>query len=128
MMPFLFVWRMSSYCFIISAASSGFCTFSASSFKSSISTALLMVMDSITLLWTLCLLAVCRFSPQLKTKKSRYTKYLKHSSQTKMRLHWAQNTSFSTWLRVVKVLYHKHFRKIVFQIKLMSKTIFKKLN
>ena len=48
--PFLFARRISSYCFIISAASSGFCTFLASLFKSSISTTLLMVMDSLNCL------------------------------------------------------------------------------
>ena len=127
MMPFLFVRRISSYCFIMFAASSGFSTFSASSFKSSI---------SMTLLWTqmlfdfifvkrLCLLAVFRVSPLLKRKNNRYTKNIKHSLQTKMQLRWTQNTSFSRWLRVVKVLRHRQFRKTVFQIYLISKKILK---
>ena len=74
----------------------------------------------------LCHLAVFRVSPQLETKNNRYTINLKHPLQTKMWLCWAQNTSFSTWLRVVKVLRHQHFRKTVFQINLISKNkIFK---
>ena len=58
---------------------------------------------------------------QLKTKNNRYTINLKHLLQTKMRPCWAQNTSFSTWLRVIKILYHKHFCKTVFQINRISK-------
>ena len=75
----------------------------------------------------LCLLAVLRVSPQLNIKNNRYTKNLKHSLQTKMRLRWAQNTPFSIRLRDVKVLRQRHFRKTVFQIKLMSKKVLKKL-
>ena len=48
MMPFLFIRRICSYFFIISAASLGFTAFSAPSFSSSISTALFIVMDSIS--------------------------------------------------------------------------------
>ena len=47
-MPFLFVRRIFSYCFMISASSSGFSTFSAFSFSSSVSTTSLMVMESIS--------------------------------------------------------------------------------
>ena len=55
------------------------------------------------------------FSP-LKTKQ--YSINLKQPLQTKTRLCWAQNSSLSTWLRV---LYHKHFCKTVFQINLIIK-------
>ena len=59
------------------------------------------------------------FSP-LKTKNNQYTINLKHPLQIKMQLRSAQSASFSTWLRVVKVLYRKHFCKPVFQMNLIS--------
>ena len=64
---------------------------------------------------------------QLKTKSNQYNINVNYSLQTKTRLCWAQNMSFSTWLRVVKVLYHKHFWKTVFRINLISKKNLKKL-
>ena len=126
-MPFLFVRTISWYCFIIFPATSGFSTFSASSFSSSVSMTLLIVIDLI-FVKTLCLLGVSRVSPQLKTKNNRYTKNPKHSFQTKMRIRWAQSKSFWTWLMVVKVLCHRHrlrHRKIVFQINRIRKKILK---
>ena len=48
MMPFFFVRIISSYCFMISAASSGFSALWAFSFNSSISITLLMVMECIS--------------------------------------------------------------------------------
>ena len=63
----------------------------------------------------LCLPGVFRTSPQLKTKTNQYTINLKYPLKTKMQLRWAQSASFSTWLRVVKVLYHKHFWKLFFR-------------
>ena len=73
-MPF-FVRRISSYCLIISAASSGFCTFSASLFRLSTSIALLMIMDSINCFLISSMLrrsfvfsTVFRVSPHLKQK------------------------------------------------------------
>ena len=113
---FRFGRRICSYCFIISAVSSGFFTSSATSISSSISTAFLIVAN--------CFLI--RVSSQVKIKNNHYSKNLKHSLQTKMRLLWAQNMFFSTWLRVVKVLCHRHFGQTVFPIKLMSKRIFER--
>ena len=126
MMPFLFVWRISLYCFIMFAASSGFSTFSAGSFKSSISTELLMVMDSVSCFLISSLLRRFVFwlfsvSQKLKIKNNCYNINLKHPLQTKMQLHWAQRMFFSIWLRVVKVLRCQHFRKTFCQINLISK-------
>ena len=66
------------------------------------------------------------FSP-LKTKNNQYTINLKHPLQIKMQLSWAQSAPFSTWLRVVKVIRRRHFRKTVFQINLSKKNLKKLL-
>ena len=68
---------------------------------------------------SLCLLDVYR-AFQLKTKNNQCTINLKHPLQV-TRLCWAQSTSFSMRLKVIKILYHKHFCKTVFQINLISK-------
>ena len=69
---------------------------------------------------SLRLLYVFRTFPPLKTKNNQYTINLKHPLTTKMQLRWAQNASFSTQLRVKKVLYYK-LLQTVFQINLISK-------
>ena len=128
--PFLFVWRISSYSLMISAASSGFCTFSAFSFSSTVSIVSLLTGNlsaAVLLLLHWVASSSSHFqSLSTKNKNNQYTINLKHLLQTKTRLCWAQNTSFSTWLRVIKVLlpqasYHKHFFKTIFQINLISK-------
>ena len=62
---YFFVWMISSYCFMIAAASSGFSTFSSFPFNSSDSIISLMVMESIScfLIYSLlCLLVFFVFS------------------------------------------------------------------
>ena len=68
---------------------------------------------------SLCLLDVYR-AFQLKTKNNQCTINLKHPLQV-TRLCWAQSTSFSMRLKVIKILYQKHFCKTAFQINLISK-------
>ena len=121
---FPFRTNISSYSLMILAASPYLSTFLALSFSSSVSIVSLLMSESISSCSTSsllsCLIFLISFSP-LKTKNNQYTINLKHPLQTKMQLCWAQNTSILISLKVVKVLYHKHFFKTVFQIKLISK-------
>ena len=126
--PFLFVRRISSY----SLMTLGFIHFFGS-FVQLFCFSCVAVRERIYqlllyffLVESLRLLQVFR-TFQLKTKDNQYTINLKHPLQAKTRLCWEQNTSFSTWLRVVKVLYHEHFCKTVFQIILISKKNLKKV-
>ena len=100
MMAFLFVRRICSCSFIISAA---FWV----SLLSQLDRLVLLVRRCVDcygvsqLLFdfifvkTLCLLAVFRVSPQLKTKNNRYIINLKYPLQTKIQLCWTQNAFFS---------------------------------
>ena len=103
MMPFLFVRRISPYSFMTSAVSLGFSTLSGRLLSSSISTAGVVdcyrhyqLLFDFIFVKMLCLLAVFRFSPHLKTKNDCYTINLKHLLQTKMWLCRAQNAFSST--------------------------------
>ena len=125
-MPFHFVWGIYLYSLMKSEASSALFTFSAFSFNSPVSivslfTRIYQLLIYLFFVESLLLLNVFRTFTSLKTKNNQYTINLKHPLQTKMQLRWAQNASFSTRLRVVKVLYHEHFCKTLFQIKLISK-------
>ena len=88
-MRFLFVRRISSYFFMISAASSGFSTSSAFSFNSPASILSLITRESISYFfyffrnYFFCLLGVFRTSPQLQTKYNYYTVNVKYPLQTK---------------------------------------------
>ena len=141
MILFFFVRIISSYSFMTSAASWGFSTLSAFSCNSFVSIISLLTMESIncffisSLLSRLVFLVFSEPPHNYKQKINTITINLRNRLQAKnaMRklifrlnaipLH--QNASFSSWLRVVKVLHHQHFWKTVFKINLISKKILK---
>ena len=127
MLQILFVRIISLYSFMMTKASSGFCTFSGFSFSSSASITSFIVMEPISCFLISSLvnrLVFLVFLEPLHSYKQKITAIPQIENilyKQKMGLRWVQNTSFPTWWRVAKVLYHKYFCKTVFQINLISK-------
>ena len=126
-MPLLFVRRISSYCLIMSAASLGFFCFIGFLVlffcfnRVIVNEEIYQLLFYIFFFKTLCLLAVFRVFPHLKTKNKRYTINLKHPLQTKNATPLRTKCVLLYTIKGCKSTLSQKFLKNCFQINLISK-------